>query len=340
MMPLVTVGFINYSNPSIGYSSKKYLKLFLETLAAQTYENLEVICLDNGSTDNEESLQMIKEFYPGIKIIRNKENTGFIAHNQIIAEGKGKYYLCINFDLLLDPHYIKNLVDFAEAHPDVGTFGGSIYRWDFAKNVKTEYLDATGITISPSHHLRERETGVHVPFVEIEKRNPEEVFGISGVSVMFNKQALEDIYSVYNYYFDPLFVIYKEEVDLMYRLRWLGWKSWYIPSALAWHDRTLGEKQKFRLRNLTILTNRKHKSEYNRRQSIRNHLCILYKNFSFSFSLKVKVLTFWDEIRKFFWVLLFESFALSAYKDFWRMRKELKVSKKSVAPEEIEKLMM
>lgn len=337
--PLVTVGFINFSDTKINYSSKKYLKPFLETLKAQTYPNFEVICLDNGSDDDGETVRIIEENYPGIHIIRNKENAGFIAHNQIIAEAQGEYYLCVNFDLLLDPNYIQELVNFALQHPEAGSFGGSIYRWDFVKNEKTEYLDATGITVSHSHHFRERETGTYLPFSEAKKRGAKEVFGISGVSVMFQKKALDDIYNTYNHYFDPAFVIYKEEVDLMYRLRWLGWSSWYVPQALAWHDRTTGEKKKFALRDVMILTNRKHKSRYNRTQSLRNHLFILHKNFSSDYSFRVKCATFWDEIRKFFWVLLFERFALGAYWDLLRVRKDMGVSKKRVKAREMEKLM-
>lgn len=338
--PLVTVGFINLSEKKINYSSKKYLKPFLETLRAQTYPNFEVICLDNGSDDDGETVRIIEENYPGIKIIKNEKNEGFPAHNQIIAEGKGKYYLCVNFDLLLDPGYIQALVDFAEEHPEAGSFGGSIYRWDFAENKKTEYLDATGITISKSHHFRERETGIHVPFSEVVKRDAEEVFGISGVSVMFRKEALDDVYGSAGSCFDSQFALYKEEVDLAYRLRWLGWKSWYVPNALAWHDRTMGERKKSILRDLQILTNRKHKTEFNRRQSLRNHLYILHKDFSSEYSLNVKIATFWDEIRKFFWVLLFERFALGGYRDFWNTRKMLKIAEKRVKASEIEKLMV
>lgn len=337
--PLVTVGFINYANSAIHYSSEKYLKLFLDSLLGQTYKNIEIICLDNGSTDDGKTLKIIKESSPAVRIIENKKNEGFVAHNKIISEAQGEYYLCVNFDLLLDPKYIKELVEFAELHKESGSFGGSIYRWDFENNQKTQVLDATGISISQSHHFRERETGIDLPFEKIEKRTPEQVFGISGVSVMYRTSALEDIYKANNHYFDPSFVIYKEEVDLAYRLQWLGWNSWYVPKALAWHDRTTGEKKKFGMRDMMILNNRKHKSEYNRKQSLKNHLFILYKNFSPNYSWKVKVKTFWDEIRKFFWVLLFERFALSAYGDFWKMRKTLQKTKKTVPAKDIEKLM-
>lgn len=336
--PLVTVGFINFSQKE-GYSSKKYLRTFLESLMNQSYEHLEILCLDNGSTDDGETLRII-EAYPQVKIMRRDKNEGFGAHNYMMHAAQGEYYLCTNFDLILDRDYITRLVEEAQRHPEGATFGGTIYRWDFDKNIQTDYIDTTGLIISKSHHFREREVGAYIPMPELLKRTPHEVFGLSGVSVLFRKSALLDIENNNKDYFDAIFFMYKEDVDIAYRIRWAGWQAWYVPSAIAWHDRTTAEKKKNRWRNLTILLNRGHKSKLNRTLSVRNHLFLLYKNFSHDYSMKVRCATAWDELRKFIWVCLFEHFAFSAYRDFWRMRGTLQKTTRKIAAKEIEKFMM
>lgn len=335
IMPLVTVGFINYSQKE-GYSSSKYLTAFLESLISQGYSNLEILCLDNASTDDGKSLRLIEK-YPQIRIIKNSTNEGFVAHNRLIEEAKGEYYLCTNFDVVLDKECIKNLVEGASLYPKGGSFGGTSYQWDFTKNICTQVVDTTGLCISKSHHVRDREMGTTVSFASCGKRDMEEIFGVSGVNVLYRKSALDSVKDKQGGYFDPHFFMYKEDVDMAYRLRWEGWESYYIPSARIWHDRSVGESVKSRFRNLRILRNRAHKSKENRVLSVRNHLFLLYKNFSWNFSWKIKCATMWDEVRKFFWVLFFEPLAFNAYGEFWKMRKGLVKSKRVVNTEEMER---
>lgn len=335
--PLVTIGFIIYSEKG-GYSSKKYLAQFLESLTKQSYHNVEILCLDNGSTDEGEALQEVLR-YPQVRVMRLEKNIGYAGHNRMIAEAQGKYYLCTNFDIQLDPDMLTHLVAALEEDVLAASSAGASYRWDFQKQILTDIVDTTGLEIFRSHHVRDREMGEMVAVSDMQQRSKEEIFGSSGVNILFRMDALRSVCLAPQEYFDEHFLMYKEDVDLAYRLQWAGWKALFVPQALLWHDRSVGEEAQSRSRIVRILKNRTHKSKQNRIFSVRNHLFMLYKNFSLTYSWKVKVATLWDEVRKFFWVLLFESFALNAYMDFWRMRKSLIPSKKVVKETDIERWM-
>ena len=82
---------------------------FLRSLAAHcTYGNLEVIVVDNAST--EDATDTFKSIYPSAKIIRNSENLGFTGGNNVgIRASKGEYVFIVNNDTEFTPGLIENL---------------------------------------------------------------------------------------------------------------------------------------------------------------------------------------------------------------------------------------
>lgn len=342
-VPKVTVGILTHD-------SEKYIEPCLTSLLGQDYENIEIVVLDNNSADH--TIDLIEEQFKDVQIIESLENLGFArSHNEILRNTESDFYACVNADMIFEPNFISELLKSIEQKPIYGSSGGKIKRWDFesfSKGLKgtremgkTNFLDSVGLRILKSHRFEDIGQG-EVDCGQFD--SPREVFGISGAAVMYRRKALEDTAFVNEEgekeYFDESMFMYKEDVDLAYRLQWAGWKCHYIPQAVSYHDRTatsLGRKP------LDILRNRSKKPKAINRLSYLNHQILLEKNFSEDFSTKVRGATFWYNFKVFLYLLVFETELLSEWWRFFRMRSQISERKRAmprrVSKAEIEKFM-
>ncbi len=337
--PKVTVGLITYN-------SEKYIEPCLKTLLNQDYKNFEIIVFDNGSTDN--SLKILKEKFAKVKVINLTENVGFSrAHNEILRKTKSDFYACFNIDMIFETNFLSELVRSMLRNPAYGSVGGKLKKWDFTqykKNSvtgKTNFIDTVGIKIMKSHRFEDIGQG-EIDFGQFDK--PKDVFGISGAAVLYKREALEDTAFINENnekeYFDESMFIYKEDVDLAYRLQWAGWHARFTPFALAYHDRTtssIGQKA------IQLLNNREKKSKNINQVSYLNHHILLEKNFSKDFSSSVKGLTWWWNTKVFVYLLIFETETLGQWWKYLKIRKRIKAQRNSmprrVSRSEIEKFM-
>ena len=82
----------------------------------------EVWVVDNDSVD--ESVEMVREKFPEVKVIANKVNVGFsTANNQAIVESTGEYVLLLNPDTVVREDTFEKTVAFMDAHPEAGGLG-------------------------------------------------------------------------------------------------------------------------------------------------------------------------------------------------------------------------
>lgn len=323
----------------VTWNGKKYLPYCLESVAKQTFCDFFLFILDNGSTDGTvEFLKSYKFQIPNYKISFNKENVGFAAgHNRAIRETKGDYVLMLNQDIILEPHFLEEVVEFLDSHPKVGAVTGKLLKWNFAKSAelyglnaeldrknlcveggKTNFLDSCGLKIFKNHRVIELGGG--------EKDNvnwdkPQEIFGVSGAAPVYRRKTLEDVAIPKNCvgqdqceYFDEDFFSYKEDIDLAYRLRLRGWQAWFLPKALAWHDRTAKKSDK----EMGVVRRRKNKSTFINYHSYKNHLFFLLKNVPVSIWLRYGFWIKWYEIKKFIYLLFFETETLKAWSEFFK----------------------
>ena len=120
------------------YNVEKYLKTCIETIIKQTYKNIEIILVNDGSTDN--SLQICNEFKEKEKRIKviNKKNGGLSdARNIGLKKAKGKYICFIDSDDFINEKYIEELHSLIIKNnaqiaicsfENVNEFGESIYK--------------------------------------------------------------------------------------------------------------------------------------------------------------------------------------------------------------------
>ncbi len=222
--PLVTVAIVTWN-------SMHYLPNCIAAISEQSYPSLELIVIDNASIDR--SPEFIEQIKPRTQIIRNPINTGFChAHNQGIKESKGSYYLALNPDVALQPKYIQQLVNALEKRPEFGVAGGKLLSRD--EITASRKIDSTGLFIN---RQRRQYLRGHGQDDKGQFDQPGEVFGIDGAAPLYKRAMLEEI-KIQGEYFDEIFFAHKEDVDLAWRSRLFGWRAWYTPEAIAYHDRS------------------------------------------------------------------------------------------------------
>src|SRR5215813_3169326 len=109
----------------VTYNSGRFIKRCLESVLEQKYPNLEVVIVDNASTDG--TVDILEQFEDSCRIYYNDENIGFAAaQNQAIRLSQGEWVLTLNPDVLLLKNFIQALVDAGNMDPKTGTVCGKL----------------------------------------------------------------------------------------------------------------------------------------------------------------------------------------------------------------------
>ena len=200
--------------------------------------------VDNNSVDG--SVSLVKEKFPEVIIIENKDNFGFsYANNQAIKLAEGEYILLLNPDTVVEEQTFEKVIGFMDNTPDAGGLG-------------VKMIDGKG------NFLAESKRGLPSPWVAFYR-----IFGISRLfpkSKRFGKYHLSyldetQIHSVdvlagafmlvRKSVFDKIglldetFFMYGEDIDLSYRITLAGYKNYYFPETTIIHYK--GESTKKRL---------------------------------------------------------------------------------------------
>jgi GT2 family glycosyltransferase len=221
----------------------------LRSLIRQTHPIEDRIVIDNASTDG--SLERLKAEDPSLTVISNSRNLGFAAAaNQAVAAAHGSWLLLANLDVEFEPDYVARLVAAGSRDPMIGAVTGKLLR--SRANGATAIVDSTGHTLFRNGWAGNRGEGL--PDTGQWER-AEEVFGVTAAAPLYRMNMLREVTDDPARPFDERFFAYIEDVDLDWRMRWLGWKAWYEP-VVAWHHRsaTGARRSPFILRH--ILKNR------------------------------------------------------------------------------------
>jgi len=222
----------------VTFNSARDIAACLESLKGQTFTDFEIHIFDNASADD--TLKIIEPFDVAY-ITRSPINTGFCkAHNALARRFSSDYVLFLNPDTVLSPSFVQELVGALDACPDAASASGKLVRMD------GKTIDSTGIVMYREQRHLDRgadqsDTG------QFEK--PEEIFGPSGAAAMYRRKALEDT-AINGQYFDEDFFAYRDDADLAWRCRLLGWSSIYVPTAVARHRRRVTPERRASLPKL------------------------------------------------------------------------------------------
>lgn len=218
--PLVSIITINYDHPEVTCD-------LLESLRKISYPNSEIIVVDNASPNDDPAI--IKEKYPEIIFIQNKENYGFAVGNNIgIKKAKGKYILLLNNDTVVESNFLEPLVDKCESDKLIGAVSPKI-RFHHSP----EIIQYAGLTPINSYSVRSKGIG----FNEKDKGQYEEdriTAYAHGAAMLFPKEILKKIGMM-----SDIFFLYYEELDWGYRLRQAGYKIYYVHNSLIFHKESI-----------------------------------------------------------------------------------------------------
>ncbi|MCE1274992.1 MAG: glycosyltransferase family 2 protein [Chlorobiales bacterium] len=218
----------------VSYNTRDILKQCLESLFMHTQGlEMEVFVVDNDSHDG--SASMVKNEFPEVRLIANRENMGFAAaNNQAFSLVRGRYIVLLNPDAFVKPASIANGLKFMDATPDCGLCGGKVLSPEgrlepsarrFPSPLSKLFTLAGLSAKFPDSTLFNRHE-----FGGFAHDKPIEVDWVPGTFSIVRKEMLDSIGG-----FDNRFYIYYEETDLCLRAKKAGWKIYYIPDAAVTH---------------------------------------------------------------------------------------------------------
>lgn len=218
----------------ICWNDVKVIQDCLTSIFAETSVfEFEVIVSDNGSTDD--SVRVIKEKYPQVKIVENRANLGFAKGNNAgIRVARGDYVLILNPDTIILRRALEKLVAYADQHREAGAFGARVLNPNGTfQNCARPLPSVRGYLIAALHlrwvarffELLHSDT-----YVGWDGRTEREIGFQSGCCVMFRKSILDELQG-----FDELFFYHKEEVDLCFRVWKAGHSIRFFPDAEITH---------------------------------------------------------------------------------------------------------
>ena len=197
----------------------------LTSLSAVNYYPLDVILVDNGSTDG--SLEAVRASFPAVTVLETGENLGFAEGNNVglrhaLACG-ADYVLLLNNDTEVAPDFISALVDAVESTPQAGVAGPTIY-----------YFDRPTIIWSAGGVIDWRRGDSHMMGLDEEDKGQydaiREVDFVTGCALLVRREAVERAGVL-----DSRFFIYYEETEWCVRVARAGYRILHVPQARVWH---------------------------------------------------------------------------------------------------------
>lgn len=262
MEKLVSVAIVNWNG-------EKYLYKCIDSLLNQNYKNIEIIIIDNDSTDS--SVKIIEDNFKEKVVLFKNKNTGYAGGaNKGIELSNGEYVIIANPNIVFGENYIEKCINKFSEDEAIGAVTGKLLKYDFDTDEKLNVIDSAGISFN---HYRQ---GIDIGQNEVDEGKYEEdkrVFGVCGAAAVFKKDALEKI-KVSGEYFDNDFFAYKEDIDICWRLNLYGFKCYYVHDAISYHGRGMNSSKGI----INTIKNRRSQSEFLKGISFRNHYLMIIKN--------------------------------------------------------------
>ena len=208
----------------LNWNGARVLPDCLRSLQAQDYPALDILVIDNASTDG--SADLVRRTFSGVQLYVNAENLGFGGGNNVgIRLARTPYILMCNNDTLLAPDAVRRLVEALKADPRAGSATPCIIL------ASTGLIDATGIVVCPDGLALGRGRAESPDAY----RAPAEVFYASDCCCLYRRAMLDDLRLPDGELYDEDFFAYADETDMGWRAQRRGWTGLYVPAAVVHH---------------------------------------------------------------------------------------------------------
>lgn len=210
----------------LNYNVRYFLELCLKSVEASIKDiHAEIIVIDNKSSDD--SCRMVKDLFPSVKLIENKDNSGFSKGNNIaVKQAKGEYICILNPDTVVAEDTFFQLIHFADSKKDLGIIG-------------CQLIDGTG------HFLPESKRNIPTPKVALKKmlgfdndyyanhinvNDNGKVEILVGAFMFLKKKVYNSVGG-----FDQDYFMYGEDIDLSYKILKAGYDNYYFGNTTVIH---------------------------------------------------------------------------------------------------------
>lgn len=211
--PLISIIILNYN-------AGKLLIDCVESVLGSQYNNIEVIVVDNASSDA--SHYTCKEKFSKIRLIENKENLGYCEGNNIgIRDASGEFIVILNPDTIVESHWLSQLFN---AYLENGE---GLYQPKILSLYEKNILQSTGNMLHLFGFGFARDKGLP----DVNQRKKVEQIGYASGTCMFTSSTVLKKVGL----LDPFLFLYHDDLDLGWRAAQLGIKSFFVPSSIIYH---------------------------------------------------------------------------------------------------------
>jgi GT2 family glycosyltransferase len=211
--PLISIIILNYNAGNL-------LLECIESIVNSNYKNLEIIVVDNVSKDN--SHNICKEKFANIILIENKKNLGYCGGNNIgIENANGKFLVILNPDVIVESDWLNQLLIAFKK------YGDGLYQPKILATTNHSTIISAGNMIQLfgfgfSRGKGEEDVGQY--------EKDEEVGYASGTCLFSSSDIFRKIGN-----FDSYLFAYHDDLDLCWRGRLKGIKSFYVHNSIVYH---------------------------------------------------------------------------------------------------------
>jgi len=218
--PLVSIVSVNYNQAEVTCA-------LIESLNKISYPNIEIIIIDNHSTEDDPSV--IKEKYPGIVYIENPINYGFAAGNNFgLMRARGDYVMLLNNDVEVPVGFLEPLVEKLEKNPNIGAASPLIKFY-----YQPDTIQYAGFT--PINPITMRNASIGYWEKDKHQYNVDrETAYAHGAAMIVPMKVIKEI-GLMSY----IFFLYYEEADWCARITRAGYKIYYVSNSLIYHKESV-----------------------------------------------------------------------------------------------------
>lgn len=218
MNPLVSVVIVNRN-------LAERLRDCLASLLRQSYHPLEIVVVDNASSDN--SRFIVNSFQDNrVRLVALRSNLGFAGGNNAgMREAQGEFIALLNNDAVANGSWLERLVRVMQSSETIGMCASKILLF------QTDIIDKAGHLMYLDGQNRGRGTGEKD---QGQYDRLEETLFPDGCAALYRGSMLDAVGG-----FDESFFAYGDDADLGIRARWMGWKCVYVPGAVVYHHHSL-----------------------------------------------------------------------------------------------------
>ncbi|HRW97897.1 MAG TPA: glycosyltransferase family 2 protein [Cyclobacteriaceae bacterium] len=218
--PRVSIIFVNYNG-------KAHFDLFIKSLSTQTYQDFELIMVDNDSSDD--SVEYVRKNFPEVKVVEATQNLGFGAGNNLgVKYSRGELIVFTNYDVEFDGDWLANMVATANESEIVGLVAPKIMYFD-----KRDVVQTCGLTFQYTGHAFSR--GLGEPSENYAQR--EAIGSVTGCAFLIKRSVIDRIgaFDEEFHKFGDFFFSSLEDVDLSWRSQLAGYQVIFEPTAIMYH---------------------------------------------------------------------------------------------------------